>query len=156
MAAPNGFTWIQRPLLAALAQPSDRDDLDWLRRHEIQVLLSLTEEPLRRDWINDAGLLAVHEPIDDYTAPSQEQLDRCLSAIKRAHDQGMGVAVHCAAGKGRTGTILAAWFVTQGLTASGAMARVRHLRPGSIETEEQEAAVAEFARRHAAGQPTDE
>ena len=58
----------------------------------------------------------------------------------------LGVAVHCAAGLGRTGTVLAAWFVTQGLSAQNAIARVRRLRPGSVETEEQERAVEEFAK----------
>jgi atypical dual specificity phosphatase len=146
MASPHGFTWIKRPLLAALPRPSSAEDLAWLRAHGIQVLLSLSEEPPRRDWINDAGLMVFHVPVIDMEAPTQEQLERCLSAIERAHAQKMGVAVHCTAGLGRTGTVLAAWFVTQGLSAQNAMARVRRIRPGSIETEEQEKAVEEFAK----------
>src|SRR5205814_7582906 len=93
-----------------------------------------------------AGLMVFHVPMMDMEAPTQEQLERCLSAIERAHAQKMGVAVHCAAGLGRTGTVLAAWFVTQGLSAQNAIARVRRIRPGSIETEEQERAVEEFAK----------
>ena len=147
MAAPHGFSWIKRPLLAGLALPRDREDFIWLRDHAIQVLLSLTEDPPFRAFVNDAGLMNFHEPIDDYTAPSQEQLDRCLSVIERAHSQQMGVAVHCAAGKGRTGTILAAWLVSQGQTAEEAIARIRELRPGSIESEEQEECLHDFERR---------
>lgn len=150
MPAPNGFTWIKRPLLAALARPSDAADLAWLRRHGIQILLSLTEEPPRRDWVNDAGLMSVHEPVVDFGVPTQEQLDRCVSAIERALAQDMGVAVHCTAGRGRTGTILGAWFVTQGLSAEQAIARVRSLRPGSVETAEQERVIAEFEERRRA------
>jgi atypical dual specificity phosphatase len=146
MSAPHGFSWIKRPLLAAMARPSSAEDFDWLRAHGIQVLLSLTEEPPRRDWVNDAGLMVFHVPIVDMEAPTQEQLDRCLSAIERAHEQKMGVVVHCTAGLGRSGTILAAWFVRQGLSAEKAIARIRRLRPGSVETEEQERAVEEFAR----------
>jgi atypical dual specificity phosphatase len=147
MPQPQGFSWIKRPLLAALAHPGSRDDCVWLRSQGIQILLSLSEEPARRDWVNDAGLMAFHEPIDDFTAPSQEQLARCLSVIERAHQQEMGVAVHCGAGKGRTGTVLAAWFVSQGMEAEKAVAKIRQLRPGSIETDEQIEAVREFARR---------
>jgi atypical dual specificity phosphatase len=58
------------------------------------------------------------------------------------------VAVHCGAGLGRTGVILACWFVSKNLSVKNAIARVRRLRPGSIETESQEEAVAEFARRN--------
>jgi len=147
MPAPHGFSWVERPKLAALAQPRDRDDFTWLRAHGIQVLLSLSEEPPRRDWINDAGLMVVHEPVEDYAAPTQDQLDRCVSVLGRARAQDMGVAVHCTAGRGRTGTVLAAWFVAAGMDAQQAVERIRQLRPGSVETEEQEEAVKEFARR---------
>src|SRR5204862_463400 len=82
-----------------------------LRRQGIQLLLTLSEEPLRRDWVNDAGLLVLHVPVEDMEAPTQAQLDHCVSAIRRARAQGLGVAVHCAAGLGRTGSVLAAYFV---------------------------------------------
>jgi len=116
----------------------------------IEVLLSLTEKLPRRDWVNEAGLMVVHVPVEDMEAPAQEQLDRCISVIQRAHAQKMGVAVHCTAGLGRTGVILACYFTTTGLSAKNAIAKVRRLRPGSVETEEQAEAVAEFAHRHQA------
>ncbi len=56
----------------------------------------------------------------------------------------MGVAVHCAAGLGRTGVVLACYLIDKGLNATNAIARIRRLRPGSIETEDQEKAVEEF------------
>jgi atypical dual specificity phosphatase len=144
---PSGFSWIDRPHLAASARPDGPDELAWLRRQGIQVVLTLSEVPLRRDWANDAGLLVLHVPVVDMEAPTQEQLDYCVSALTRARSQGMGVAVHCTAGLGRSGTVLAAYFVAQGFTPRAAIARVRELRPGSIETDEQERAVEEFARR---------
>jgi atypical dual specificity phosphatase len=57
------------------------------------------------------------------------------------------VAVHCGAGLGRTGAVLAAYFVARGMTANNAVGRVRRLRPGSIETDEQAEAVELYARR---------
>jgi atypical dual specificity phosphatase len=78
--------------------------------------------------------------------PTQEQLEQSLATIERANAQGMGVAVHCGAGLGRTGVVLACWFVTRDMTAKNAIARVRRLRPGSIETDEQAEAVELFAR----------
>lgn len=152
MAEPEGFTWIEKPYLAALPRPATLDDLLWLRNEGIELLVSLTEDRLRRDWINEAGLLSFHEPVEDMEAPTQEQLDRCVSAISRAIDRRMGVAVHCAAGLGRTGAVLACYLVARGLSAQNAIARVRRLRPGSVETDEQAEAVVEFARRH--GQPS--
>jgi atypical dual specificity phosphatase len=147
MPAPTGFSWIDKPLLAALARPTEPDDFTWLRAQGIEVLLSLTEERPRRDWVEDAGLLVYHEPLEDMEAPTQEQLDRCVSAILRATERRMPVAVHCGAGLGRTGVVIAAYFVAKGLTAANAIARIRRLRPGSIETDDQVEAIEEYARR---------
>ena len=147
MAGPNGFTWIDKPHLAALSRPSEADDFAWLRRQGVELLISLTEDRPRRDWVNDAGLLVMHVPVEDMEAPTQDQLDRCISAIERAAERGMGVAVHCGAGLGRTGVVLAAYFVAKGASAQNAIGKVRRLRPGSIETDEQADAVVEFARR---------
>ena len=147
MSQPQDFTWIEKPLLAALARPEALEELEWLRRQGIELLMSLTEDPPRRDWVEAAGLLVFHSPMIDMEAPPGEQLEKCVSAISRAHERNMGVAIHCGAGLGRTGVVLAGYFVDKGLSAANAIARVRRLRPGSIETEEQEQAVADFARR---------
>ena len=80
----------------------------------VEVLVSLTEDRPRRDWADDAGLLVFHEPLEDMEAPTQEQLDRIVSAMSRAMDLNKGVAVHCGAGLGRTGVVLAAYFVARG------------------------------------------
>jgi atypical dual specificity phosphatase len=146
MPQPYGFSWIVKPLVAAMAQPESEEDLDWLRQQGIEVLISLTEDPPRRDWVEGAGLLLVHVPVTDMEAPTQEQLETCVSAIERANANQMGVAVHCGAGLGRTGVVLAAYFVRQGTNARDAIAQVRKLRPGSVETEEQADAVHQFAR----------
>lgn len=152
MSKPYGFSWVQEPLLAGLGRPSSIDELAWLRENGIEVLVTLTEEPLRRVWVNEAGLMTYHEPILDMTAPTQAQIDRCISFIEGAHKQNMGVAVHCAAGKGRTGTILACCLIAQGEDAKSAIEKIRQMRPGSIETSEQEEVVEEFGQRRSANQ----
>jgi atypical dual specificity phosphatase len=147
MSAPESFTWIDGHRLGAMARPGSPEDLVWLRKHGVQVLISLTEEPPARSWVEDAGLLLFHVPILDMDAPSQEQFERCVRAIERANANKMGVVVHCGAGLGRTGAILAAYLVAKGATPEVAISRIRALRPGSIETDEQEEAIAEFSRR---------
>jgi atypical dual specificity phosphatase len=144
---PPGFSWVDRPRLAALSRPQSGDDLRWLRRQGIDVLVSLTESPLPRHWVNDAGMLAVLVPVPDMEPPTDRQLDHILATIRKANASGMGVAVHCAAGLGRTGTVLAAYFVAAGLAAREALVKVRALRPGSVETAEQERAIERYARR---------
>jgi atypical dual specificity phosphatase len=147
MPRPSSFTWIDKPKLGAMARPESLEELEWLRSQGIEVLLSLTEDPPRRDWMNEAGVLLFHVPVVDMEAPTHGQLDRAISAIIKANERQMGVTVHCGAGLGRTGVVLACYFVAKGFTAPNAIARVRRIRPGSIETDEQADAVAEFFQR---------
>jgi len=43
---PYGFSWVEEPLLAGLARPASEEELQWLRDHGIDLLISLTEEKL--------------------------------------------------------------------------------------------------------------
>jgi atypical dual specificity phosphatase len=147
MVQPHGFSWVDNNTLAAMGRPETLEQMMWLRQHGIEVLISLTEEPPPRRLINEAGLMHIHEPVVDMEPPTQEQLDRVLAVIARAHAQPLAVGVHCGAGLGRTGVVLASYFVTKDLSPKNAVARVRRLRPGSIETPAQEEAVNEFYRR---------
>ena len=79
--------------------------------------------------------------------PTQKQIDRFLATVNKANAQNVGVGVHCSAGLGRTGTMLACYFVSKGLSPKDAISRVRRVRPGSVETQEQTEAIHEYARR---------
>ena len=84
----------------------------------------------------------VHCPIEDFSPPGEE-FERCWNAVKRqvhsALDKGEGVALHCRAGIGRTGTIAARILIERGVPVQQAIICVRQTRPGSIETASQEA-----------------
>lgn len=74
--------------------------------------------------------------------------------VPMSHVMAQAVAVHCMLGHGRTGTMLACYLVkTQKMSGSDAIREIRRLRPGSIETREQEQAVMEFHRRFRYVQP---
>lgn len=146
MSKPGNFSWIEESKLAAMAQPDALDELQWLREQGIELLITITEDPMRRDWLFEAGLLGLHVPMEDMQPPELEQIEKVLSAIRKAHGQNMAVGIHCQAGRGRTGTAIACYFVENGMTPEEAVRRVRRLRPGSIESIAQEEVVEEFAR----------
>jgi ADP-ribosyl-[dinitrogen reductase] hydrolase len=65
------------------------------------------------------------------------------SATSRSLCGGHDVLVHCRGGLGRAGTIAARLLVELGMEPAEAIARVRAVRPGAIETPEQERFVRE-------------
>ncbi len=145
---PN-FSWVVPDKLAGMAQPGSSNPLDQdlatLQGHGIRLLVSLTETPTSPDAAAGYDIAVLHLPVIDFTAPTMEQLHTFVVQADASIEASLPVGVHCAAGKGRTGTFLAAWFVFKGMTADEAIEEVRRLRPGSIETEEQEQAVRDFA-----------
>lgn len=68
-----------------------------------------------------------------------------LMAILRA---GGGVVVHCRGGLGRTGLVVARLLVELGLDPEEAISQVRAVRPGAVETWEQEEYIRKLGRRH--------
>ena len=145
---PHVFDWVLTEQLGACVNPyvSQSAVLE-LQTNGITMLVNLHERPDAPDILAQLQAETIHLPVQDSHAPTQAQLEEGIAAIDSALKQGRRVAVHCGAGLGRSGTLIAAYLVSQGSTPDDAMARVRSARPGSIETLEQEAAVHEFARR---------
>lgn len=93
----------------------------------------------------DSGLEVLHVPLADLGAPAPADRDRFAAALATALARlraGRHLAVHCHAGKGRTG-LFAACLARQalGLDGDAAIAWVRRLVPGAVETPAQEAVV---------------
>jgi len=144
---PN-FSWVVEDKLAGMARPGAArpvaEDLADLQAVGVRLLVSLTETPTSEAEAKPFDIEVLHIPVQDMTAPSVDQLAQFVDQAGSSMDASRAVAVHCYAGQGRTGTFLAAWFVSQGMNADAAIEEVRRLRPGSIETEEQEQAVRDF------------
>src|SRR5689334_23172901 len=147
-------TWIEDGRLAACSYPGDRA-LRALAADGVTLLINLHERPHPPAALARHRLAELHLPVPDFTPPSPKQLERGIAAIEAELASGRRVAVHCRAGLGRTGTLVACYLVGRGHGPDDAIARVRALRPGSVETPAQVAAVAAFARRVAGATSTD-
>lgn len=140
-----GFSWVIDQQLAGMPRPSNAE-LAFLASEQIHRLISMTEAPLNPAALAKNEIEAVHVPVPDFTAPTLDQLLEIVATVSEWLENDRPSGVHDDAGLGRCGTALAAYFVWQGMTASEAIAEIRRLRPGSIETSAQEQAVHDFGQ----------
>lgn len=145
---PRGFAWVVAGKLAGTPLPGVVNDIDIdlqaLKRCGITVLVSLTEQDIDQVALARNGMRNVYLPVHDREPPTVSQLQMLMLKMKRLLLDGEVLAVHCLAGLGRTGTVLAAWLVFEGITAQEALRRVREIEPQYVQSEQQENALSAY------------
>ncbi len=142
---PTNFSWVIENRLAGSGLPVTEEEFGWLLEQGIRSIVTVREVPLPSKWIDGKDVQYLHLDVEDYGAPTLEALDQAVDYIDLQIRQGRPVMVHCAAGKGRTGTVLAAYLVKkQNLTAEKSIQRIRSSRPGSVQSIAQETAVSMY------------
>ncbi|KAL4094594.1 hypothetical protein PRIC1_010252 [Phytophthora ramorum] len=168
---PRFFRWIVPFHLAAMSTPRNQEDIRCLcySLHVRHVVTLTEEEPLPAAWFD--GLPNIKNtflPVANYHAPSIPQIDMFMRLCCIGSPAKAPVLVHCGGGKGRAGTMIACYLVAFGfhpspaellqndgvakseswfqpaMMASEAIQALRAMRPGSIETKEQEEAVSTY------------
>jgi len=138
---PTRFGWLVPSALAGSGRPGRYapldEDLLFLHHQGIEVILSLLETTMNLPEYRAAGFEVHHFPVEDFTAPELEQVAESCTIIDRNLSAERKVLVHCNAGIGRTGAILACALVQRGETPEDAVRQVRQLRPYSLETSSQ-------------------
>jgi protein-tyrosine phosphatase len=88
-----------------------------------------------------------HITIPDFGIPSDDNVREFVTVVKDALGQGKPVLVHCLAGCGRTGTMLALAevYLYDSTDGKSAIDRVRKSRPCAIETDGQEETIIKHA-----------
>jgi atypical dual specificity phosphatase len=146
---PTGFRWVVGGRLGGSPRPGGlrdiEDDLEALCRVGTDCLITLTETEVDSEAVRRYGLRHLSFPIVDMEPPS---ISRAVAMCARVQDylrRDETVVFHCRAGIGRTGTMLAAMLVWNGVGATEALARVRRCESSYVQSREQEEFLTDFA-----------
>jgi len=147
---PRGFLWLKKGQLAGTPRPGIVHDLEYdlkaLRRVGVTTLITLTETAPDTAAMAAFEIDNIWSPFPDMHAPSITQAVSLCKQIQQLCESGGVVAVHCRAGLGRTGTILAAFLIWEGQGALDALEAVRRIEPRWVQSDAQVAFLEKFAR----------
>jgi len=142
---PTGFVWVEKGRLAGSGYPASRKQLEWIAAQGIDVVLTLTEKPLQAELTDGITMDFVHLSMRDHGVPDPSTLDKGATLIQTHIGEGKNVLVHCLAGEGRTGCVLAAYLIlTRRIGGDEAISILRDIKPSFVEWK-QEAAVRSYA-----------
>lgn len=146
---PPGFRWLLRGKLAATPRPGLsrdlEDDLMALKKVNVDHLISLEEKDhYSPEAIERHGIRLFRMPVKDMHAPGVEETMNMVMQMAETIGNKGTIAVHCRAGLGRTGTLLACFLVASGTEVEEAISQVRCQDPRMIQSRVQEEFISEF------------
>ena len=142
---PDNFSWLIENKLAGSAIPTSNDEVQWVIEQGVKSIVTVREEPLDAIWVKNVNYL--HVLSNDMGVPEFNDLVNAVDCIHRRVTKNEPVVVHCLAGLGRTGTLLACYLIKyQKMSANEATEKVREERPGSIQSYPQEEIIFRFEK----------
>ena len=142
---PDNFSWIIEKKLAGSAIPTSKEEIDWVKQEGVKSIVTIREEPLEEEWLEDVNYLHIHS--NDMGVPEFDDLINSVDFLHQRITNDEPVMVHCLAGLGRTGTILACYLIKyEQKSADDAIQKVRNERHGSIQSFSQEEIIFRFEK----------
>lgn len=140
---PRLLVWITPELALGPAPSNDR--LRLLTKAGIDSVLDVRSEASDDETeLARHGLHFLRLPVDDFRAPSQEQLRDAADWTLSEFAAGRKVYLHCRSGIGRSPCVACAILMAIGYSLPDAYAAVRRERPWATLSQSQQAALKEF------------
>ncbi len=111
--------------------PTYKRDYDFILGEKITAVLNIRAEREDDTALYDRhGITHVQYRVPDVSVPDKDTITHAVAWIKQQVDDGRTVLVHCAKGRGRSATLLAAYLMReQGMTFDQANALMKSIRP---------------------------
>ena len=137
--------WVIPDKLAGVRKPV-AEDIAELQKAGIGAVVSVMDDPSNLDLYQRLENPYLWLPTKGGTAPSPEQIQELENFISTQNQLGHAVAVHCTSGRRRTGTMLAAYLITAGLSYEQAMQTIQDANPNAELRSAQTTFLRELAR----------
>jgi atypical dual specificity phosphatase len=143
---PMPFVHFERRMNHGSPLAAWEDDLPVLHAAGVRAVVCLLNIPGDEKVYESAGFSFLCLPIPDGGAPMAQQASDFVDFVRRNVTEQRPVAVHCEAGLGRTGTMLAVYLIAEGADAISAIRRIRKVEPAAVETNRQIRFLEDYAR----------
>ena len=128
-----GHVWFSRitPQLWLGGAPTYRRDYEVLLKYGITAVVNVrAERQDETDFYDEHGITHVQYKVPDVTVPTELILTEAVDWITSQVDDSRTVLIHCAKGRGRSATVLAAYLMREeGLSFDQANALLESKRP---------------------------
>ena len=124
------------------------NDMERLQQQGVSAVINLcAEREDDQERLGQAGMAYLWIPVIDMCAPTFEQIAEGVCWIERQLLADRVIYIHCAAGVGRSATLLASWYMyAHGVTVSQALALLKTRRPQVSLTRRQMQCLHAYAR----------
>ena len=132
--------WLDKKRFGGSSEPSI-SDLPFLQSIEISGIVCVQEKKDSEELAQLLDVAYLHRPIPDFDIPTKRDIEDIIEFFEHLQHKkpNIPIIVHCTAGNGRTGTVLASIIkIVDKKSAELAIKTVREVNPLAIETPEQE------------------
>lgn len=140
----NNFNWIIEGLVAASEYPDNEKKLEFLKEQGVKSIVTLSEKKIDGNLIVKYKFRYLHLPIKDFDVPKMDDIKKFLRWMKLMEKWKIPTLIHCDAGIGRTGTMLAILFLSKGKTPKESIEFVKEKRNFGLESIKQESFIYEI------------
>lgn len=120
--------WVLPGKLAGVRKPIP-EEITELQAAGVGAIVSVMDDPSNLDLYQQANLPHLWLPTQGGTAPTPAQIQELQNFVDQQNQLGHAVVVHCTSGNRRTGTMLAAYLISTGLSYDKAMQVIQNANP---------------------------